>query len=261
MNAQHANTAPIVHVCGDHSAIPARQAHSMPIQGSVTARSVRLDSIGSAFQLAHSNPFSTPPKREPVGEDGDALEGDTSPLAAGINLVKCSVGAGSFSLPIAFKIVGFWPAFVLTFVLGGLAAFTASWLTRAERIKSREVGRRLTYPELLQLTFPGSAGNALAALSLFGIIFTSMGVTVAYVDFIKGALTTVIPSATDATVMALMFPVVSMLALLRSFRYLAFTSVLGDVAVAAGLIGTIAIGVSTGHHPQACRPATPDSNA
>ena len=75
------------------------------------------------------------------------------------------------------------------------------------------------------------------------------------------------------------FPVVSLLALLRSFRYLALcaatpsvrpieargpcsqslmrstvdyrsTSILGDVAVAAGLIGTIALGLSEGHHPR-----------
>jgi len=76
-------------------------------------------------------------------------------------------------------------------------------------------------------------------------------VCVAYVDFIKGALVAIISDASEATVMALMFPVVSLLALLRSFKYLAFTSILGDVAVAAGLIGTIAIGVSNGHTPQA----------
>ena len=207
MSAQHYASAPInffrdgeTHSSTAHG--HAERAVSMPLRTAATQRSVRLDSVGSAFHALHSTPFATSPPRAIT--DADALEGDSSPLAAGINLVKCAVGAGSFSLPVAFKNAGFWPALFLTFALGALAAMTASWLTAAERTKSRELGRRLTYPELLQATFPGSSGSALSMLSLFGIVFTSVGVSVAYVDFIKGALTDVIPGATDATVMALM---------------------------------------------------------
>jgi amino acid permease len=46
--------------------------------------------------------------------------------------------------------------------------------------------------------------------------------------------------------MVLLFPCVLGLALLRSFRYLAFTSILGDIAVLAGLVGTVSFGVAQG---------------
>ena len=41
-------------------------------------------------------------------------------------------------------------------------------------------------------------------------------------------------------------PLVLGLALLRSFRLLAFTSILGDVAVLAGLVGTVVFGLLQG---------------
>ncbi len=34
--------------------------------------------------------------------------GDTAPLGVGINMVKCAVGAGSFSFPYAFTQTGIW---------------------------------------------------------------------------------------------------------------------------------------------------------
>lgn len=257
-HAGHANTAPLFGSSHEPPTLPARNAATVPIRSSSGAhKSSGRDSISSAFQVAHSNPFaawriqaqsgSQPPPAVPAPEGGSSpLEGDSSPLAAGINLVKCAVGAGSFSLPVAFKLAGFWPALVLTLSLGALATATAEWLTAAERKKSRELGVRLTYPDLLRACFPGRTGAALAILSLGGIIFTSMGVCVAYVDFIVGALVDIIPNASQGAVMALLYPIVALLALLRSFRYLAFTSILGDVAVAAGLIGTIVIGISSG---------------
>ena len=56
---------------------------------------------------------------------------------------------------------------------------------------------------MLSTSFPGNVGVGLAYLSLGGIVFTSMGVCVAYVDFIKGVLVAYVDS--DATVMLLMF--------------------------------------------------------
>jgi vesicular inhibitory amino acid transporter len=46
--------------------------------------------------------------------------------------------------------------------------------------------------------------------------------------------------------MVLLFPCVLGLALMRSFRYLAFTSILGDIAVLAGLVGTVSFGIAQG---------------
>jgi len=173
--------------------------------------------------------------------------GDSPPLAVGLNLVKCAVGAGSFSLPAAWKAAGFWAAAVLTSALGALAVATAIMLVQSEKRMSAAVGRRLTYPELLLATFPGRVGVLLHAVAVFGICFTSVGVCVAYVDFIVGVLTSLLKCAASEA-MLLLAPFVLLLALLRSFRFLAFTSILGDIAVLAGLIGTVVFGVTQGAH-------------
>ena len=171
--------------------------------------------------------------------------GDSSPWQVAINLIKCAVGAGSFSLPAAWRLAGIWAALALTVALGALAALTACMLVACERRMSRDAGRRLTYPELLLFTFPGKRGSILHAIAVFGITFTSVGVCVAYIDFIVGVLTGLLRRA-QYEVMMLLFPCVLGLALLRSFRYLAFTSILGDVAVLAGLVGTVSFGVAQG---------------
>ena len=67
-----------------------------------------------------------------AADGGDAEEG-LGPVSVGVNLFKCAVGAGSFSLPAAFKTGGFWATFILIFVLGFLAWYTVSLLALAER--------------------------------------------------------------------------------------------------------------------------------
>ena len=74
--------------------------------------------------------------------------------------------------------------------------------------------------------------QALQGVAIFGIVFTSIGVCVAYVDFIVGVLTKLI-SCSQYEAMAVLSPFIIALALLRSFRYLAFTSILGDVCACA----------------------------
>ena len=172
-------------------------------------------------------------------------QGDSSPWQVAINLIKCAVGAGSFSLPAAWRSAGFWAALGLTMTLGALAALTACMLVACERRLSHQAGRRLTYPELLQVTFPGKQGSILHAIAVGGITFTSLGVCVAYVDFIAGVLTG-LTDYSQIEVMMMLFPCVLGLALLRSFRYLAFTSILGDAAVLAGLVGTVSFGIAQG---------------
>lgn len=81
-----------------------------------------------------------------------------SPLQAGVNMIKCAIGAGSFSLPMAFKNGGLWASFFATLLLGArdceqprhshgpshliawlrvaqaLSAYTVTLLGRVERI-------------------------------------------------------------------------------------------------------------------------------
>ena len=52
--------------------------------------------------------------------------------AAMMNLVKCAVGAGSLSLPFAFKQGGVLFAFLLTILIGALSSYTVILLKRCE---------------------------------------------------------------------------------------------------------------------------------
>jgi hypothetical protein len=169
----------------------------------------RPDTMNSAFRFSHRLTVASEPEEE--------LQGDAPPLAAGINLVKCAVGAGSFSLPAAWKAAGFYASLGLTIALGALATTTACMLTSVERRLSREAGRRLTYPELLIAAFPGRGGAALHAACVGGIVFTSVGVCVAYVDFIVDVLVP-LSDCSQLEAMLLLAPIVACLALLRSFK-------------------------------------------
>lgn len=72
------------------------------------------------------------------------------PYKVGLNLIKCAVGAGSFSLPKAFQMGGLWGSSVGTVILGGLAAYTFCILADAEKFHARKdrYQRRLTYPQV-----------------------------------------------------------------------------------------------------------------
>jgi amino acid permease len=204
----------------------------------------KADTVNAAYESMHSMQMQkldaciVPRQREEPGAD-------SSPWQVAINLIKCAVGAGSFSLPAAWRIAGFWAALGLTMAFGVLAALTACMLVDCERRMSQQAGRRLTYPELLLYTFPGKPGPILHLIAMLGITFTSVGVCVAYVDFIIGVLTGLL-RCSQFEAMVLLFPCVLGLALMRSFRYLAFTSILGDIAVLAGLVGTVSFGIAQG---------------
>eukprot|EP00658_Telonema_sp_P-2_P033626 TRINITY_DN24642_c0_g1_i2.p1 TRINITY_DN24642_c0_g1~~TRINITY_DN24642_c0_g1_i2.p1 ORF type:complete len:521 (-),score=120.21 TRINITY_DN24642_c0_g1_i2:152-1714(-) len=197
-----------------------------------------------------------------------------------VNLVKCAVGAGSFSLPAAFTTVGMEFGIVSLIVFGVVAAYTMTLLADAEKrviaersesllevengqidhksLEEAAEGKdpsRLTYPELMKALFPelriyipriGLDRNVAGDIVTFAIILTSIGVSVAYALFIGTSLHGK-PFNWDGTwIMAGLLVPMGLLAQLRSFKYLAFTSVLGDVAVTAGVVGTIAIGLSDG---------------
>jgi len=78
------------------------------------------------------------------------------------------------------------------------------------------------------------------------LILTSLGVCVAYVLFILSTLHDAFGWQVDIILIALFIPVLG-LALLRSFEYLAYTSVVGDIAVVAGIVGCVVGGLSDGN--------------
>ena len=132
------------------------------------------------------------PARTAVG-DAPAASTAISDNAAMMNLIKCAVGAGSLSLPFAFKQGGVLFAFLLTISIGALSSYTVILLKRCEEavaaktpyagLASAEPGsapaaspaplltaddagvdssgapraaRRLSYPEVAAGAFPGA---------------------------------------------------------------------------------------------------------
>lgn len=175
--------------------------------------------------------------------------GDTAPLGVGINMIKCAVGAGSFSFPYAFTQTGILGGVIGICAFALIAGFTMAILARAEKLflvkKSRERGcgmiPRMTWPELVRAAFPGAmirGNNVMVGLLYCTVVFTSIGIAVAYILFIASTLDQAFGWDTGLVIIGLTLPALG-LALLQSFKYLAFTSVLGDIAVVSGLVGTI----------------------
>lgn len=197
---------------------------------------------------------------EPLLEDGagDGTHGDeeaSTATGAALGMIKCAIGAGTFALPYAFAEAGVALSVVSTFFLGALSVYTIVILERAERTIAERHGEwGLSYPAVARYAFPDATCcgvNVAEAGCLAGVIATCMGVTAAYIDFCAGVLP---PLAEQwfgvdwsPTIFALILtPTVFLLALIESAKTLSFTSMLGNVAVAAGLIGVIAGGATKG---------------
>merc|ERR1712166_488716 len=241
---------------------PTKQQHnSEPLPTSHLRSCHRKDSVWVANSTSHSLFFA------PVVSDKS--DGSTEGLQSShviINLVKCAVGAGSFSLPFAFVQTGIVFGAISLVVFGAVAAYTMGLVADAEKQAvhlrgalladdvekspdQQQQQRRMTYPEMMGTLFPGATicgQNLLQILVTTMIVLTSLGVSIAYCLFIVTTFSKAPFSlGVDAIVLMLIVPVAA-LAQLRSFKYLAFTSVLGDVAVTVGIIGNVIIGLADG---------------
>eukprot|EP01138_Halocafeteria_seosinensis_P015971 gb/GECG01016299.1/.p1 GENE.gb/GECG01016299.1/~~gb/GECG01016299.1/.p1 ORF type:complete len:651 (+),score=60.52 gb/GECG01016299.1/:1-1953(+) len=76
----------------------------------------------------------------------------------------------------------------------------------------------------------------------FGFIATSIGACSAYVDFIASTIPSVFPVLNQTYTVLLIFPLLVGLALIRSMRLLAFTSILGNLAISFGLLTVLVSG-------------------
>lgn len=176
-----------------------------------------------------------------------------------VNMVKCAVGAGSFGVPSAFKGEGLWGGVVGTIILGMLSAHTIVLLANAEKhlVRTRGSLRRYTYPEVARLMFPKVAiggVNLVEVLVYFGMCLSSIGVCSVYAVFIIQTFPAVFHQVKQWYVEAAIGPMMLGLALVRSYKYLAITSILGDVAVTCGIVASVAYGLEQ-HTPTFHLPA------
>ena len=198
-----------------------------------------------------------------------------SPLHVTLNFCKCALGVGCFALPNAYASVGLVWSIGGTLLLAVLSAYTVAILAWTElevieadggdvAIAAQQMkdglledgggggggGRRpriraprMTYPELGAKVCPGATccgNNVMSAVIYVTLLFTSVGVCAAYVGFMGLALDPLIPQLTVTQIdLYILFPCTALLSLLRSFKYIAFTSIIGDVAVLAGFAGVV----------------------
>ena len=255
-NGHHMST-PFINTRNNLNAHPSFKA----ISSRFSRSHKRTDSSRVAFTQSHR--FSTTSNLSHYSDSSTTntlVPGELNQTSVSINLIKCAVGAGSFSLPAAFLHAGFWAGILLCCFLGLLAAVTVDMLSAAERHLSSAAGHRLRYPDIALLAFKDDwRGPMLRNACLFGVLATSLGVCAVYVIFISTQITNIVGSdtTTQMDVALMLSPIIVGLALLRSFKYLVFTSILGDVAVLLGLIGTIFIGVSNGIKASPFAPVVP----
>jgi len=104
----------------------------------------------------------------------------------------------------------------------------------------------LTYPELGQALFPEATlfgVNWMAASIYGGITLTSLGVCAAYFDFIAATMAVVVPELDMTMWKFITAAIIAPLALLRSFKYLAWSSIVGNFGVVAALVAVIVAGI------------------
>jgi len=105
----------------------------------------------------------------------------------------------------------------------------------------------LTYPELGARLFPEwNAGgvNIMMVLIYIGITLTSLGVCAAYFDFIAATMHAVLPGITADIWKLITAALIAPLALLRTFKYLAWSSVVGNIGVIAALVFVVVSGAN-----------------
>jgi len=110
---------------------------------------------------------------------------------------------------------------------------------------------KLMYPEVAAGAFDGAmAKSIMTGVVNVGICLTSLGVCAAYLDFLAATLPQVLGpilgrdfGELEATLAVL--PIMLVLVLLRTFKVLSFTAILGDVAVTAALLAVVVYGFAT----------------
>jgi proton-coupled amino acid transporter len=161
-----------------------------------------------------------------------------------MSILKCVVGAGSFILPSAVKDAGLVLGFVSLLLLGLASAYTINQLAEAGRIVAKANAHRRvpTYVDV------GHAivGKWSRPVTFFGVVATLIGVCAVYLDFIGQLLSDVIDNKLSVKVVqAILLGPLVLLSWLRNFKWLAWTSIVGDVAVVCGVIVVLAYGFHT----------------
>lgn len=184
---------------------------------------------------------SFPTSRE-LTESAAQKRSTSSTMRTFFNITKCFIGAASFELPWAFKQGGWLGALFGVLALFIISNFTLRILVLNGHLSACVTNPFPSYPDIGTAAF-GRVGNALA---WFGVLAMTIGVCGSYILFISGALADLSGFATSECLL-IVVPVVILLSWLRSYTFLAPTSVLGILALLFALVVTVVDGQQNGH--------------
>lgn len=185
---------------------------------------------------------------------------ELSDTQALVCVIKCAVGAGTFTLPYAFLLGGLVFSILGTICIGCISGYSLHLLAACEsRVhgSGRYGGKdrvSITYPLLGEIAFPnfnialgGMSINVMSSSIFTAIVLTSVSVSAVYLDFISTVLSDVLTSRhaamhTREQVLIVIFPVLLLLIYLRDYSLLSKLSAIGNVSVFAGCITVLVYG-------------------
>ena len=160
---------------------------------------------------------------------------------ATISLIKGIAGAGSFALPFAFSQSGLLAGLLALALLAFLSSSSIKLLASIKR--SLFGSATVTYLDLGERVLGEDAAHLITA----AVCACSLGVSTAYLDFISCMGSSLVPEWKGPSAVFLIpaLPVIVALCLLRSYRLLSFTALIGDAAILLGTACVLLSGLST----------------
>ena len=165
-----------------------------------------------------------------------------SSTQATISIVKGIAGAGIFALPYAFAQAGLLAGVISTLLLAFLSSYSITLLVT---VKQRAFGTAsVTYLDVARRIL----GDEAARLASVAVVACSLGVATAYLDFIRCMAKSLWPLAAasygSGSFLVPVLPVIIALCLLRSYRLLSLTALIGDVSILLGALCVVLFGLS-----------------
>eukprot|EP00164_Ancoracysta_twista_P015297 GFYU01025237.1.p1 GENE.GFYU01025237.1~~GFYU01025237.1.p1 ORF type:complete len:417 (+),score=97.55 GFYU01025237.1:89-1252(+) len=148
-------------------------------------------------------------------------------------MTKCVIGAGSFALPKAMQEAGVVGGVVGMTLLAAVTVYTIKILIMSKNSMGPVLGQTLSYGQLTSAVIGPNVGK----LVQVAIVCSCLGSCSAYCDFISTMMDEMTNgSISHVVVVGAVVAIEIPLALLRSFKYLSFTSILGDLCFTLAVV-------------------------
>ena len=185
---------------------------------------------------------------EPFPPESTKLKSGSSTFGSIFNFAKASVGSGSFTLPWGIAQAGVILGSVAMLVIGGLSLYTMLLIVEIKRA-CQIVSKRndIDFSTMGRICM-GIPGRVLVDVS---VLICNLGVCAGYIVFIGGNLRIPLhcwlgyPTSIWLTY-AIVIPILILLTLIPSFRFLAYASMVGWVFLAVAMCTVYYYGIEKG---------------